>query len=95
MSLKLCRRHGSPYWYLRGTVRGIAVDESTGLLQRETAEALRAKREWEIAQGSVFGRRAIATFLEAAVSYMEAGGETRFLRRILEEIGEVRLADVD
>lgn len=95
MPLKLVKRHGSPHWYIRGTVRGVSVDESTGVAQREAAEAIRTKREWEITQGTVFGRRATATFLEAAVSYMEAGGETRFLEPILDEIGAVRLTFVD
>ncbi len=95
MSLTLKRRHGSPFWYLRGTVRGITVDESTGLVDHAAAEALRTRREWEITQGSVFGRRATATFLEAAVSYMEAGGEARFLKPIITAIGGKRLADVD
>lgn len=95
MPLKLVKRHGSPNWYIRGTVRGISVEESTGFADREAAEALRARREWEITQGSVFGRRATATFLEAAVSYMESGGETRFLKRILDELGGVLLSKVD
>lgn len=95
MPLRLCRRHGSPYWYIRGTVRSVTVDESTGVAQREAAEAIRAKREWEITQGSVFGRRATATFLEATVSYMESGGEKRFLKPILDEIGSVQLVGID
>ena len=95
MPLKLVKRHNSPFWYIRGTIRGVLVDESTGIVDREAAEALRARREWEITQGSIFGRRATATFLEAAVSYMEADGEARFLEPILREIGGVRLADID
>lgn len=95
MPLKLVKRHSSPHWYIRGTVRGVTVDESTGVAEREAAEALRARREWELTQSAVFGRRAVATFLEAAVSYMEAGGSTRFMKPILDEIGSVRLADVD
>lgn len=94
MPLKLVKRK-SDYWYIRGTVRGVAVDESTRLTDRRAAEALRAKREWEITQGSIFGRRATATFLEAAVSYMEGGGETRFLKPIIDQLGGVRLADID
>jgi hypothetical protein len=83
MPLKIIRRHGSPNWYLRGTVRGISVDESAGTDDRPTAEALRIKREAELLHRSVHGRRATATFLEAAVSYMESGGETRFIDRLV------------
>ena len=38
MSLKLARRHSSPNWYLRGTIRGVTVDESTGVVDRKAAE---------------------------------------------------------
>jgi len=95
MPLKLVARHGSPNWYMRGTVRGISVDESTGTSERNAAEAIRARREWEILQASVFGRKTTTTFLEAAVSYMEAGGERKFLKPLLEEIGGLALAQID
>ena len=101
MPLKVVSRHGSPSWYLRGTVRGTAVDESTGTADRAAAEAIRIKREAELLDRSVFGAAATATFLEAAVSYLEAGGDRRFLgawsedaRRwtgLLGELGATRL----
>jgi integrase len=95
MPIKLTRRHGSKSWYIRGTIRGIIVDESTRLADRAAAEEVRARREWEILQGSVFGRRATATFLEAAVSYMEAGGEKRFMGPIIKHFSSSTLASVD
>jgi integrase len=95
MPLKLVKRHGSPNWYIRGTVRGVLVEESTGISSREAAEALRTKREWEITQGSIFGRRAVANFAEAAGDYMNGGGERRFMTPILHEIGLVLLSDID
>lgn len=95
MPLKLVKRHNSDFWYMRGTVRGVTVDESTRLVDKEAAEALRAKREWELTQGAVFGRRATATFIEAAVKYMKRGGETRFLERISNEIGRKRLSEIN
>ena len=51
MPRKLDKRHGSPFWYLRGSVRGVAVDDTERkTADREQAEALRAKREWEIVE---------------------------------------------
>ena len=79
MPLKLVRRDGSPYWYLRGTVRGKPVFESTGTDIEEAAEAVRIRKEGELLDISIHGKRTVATFLEAAVSYLEAGGEARFL----------------
>lgn len=95
MSLKLIRRHGSPNWYLRGTVRSITVDESTGIADRKAAETIRAQREWELIQASIHGRKVTASFLEAAVAYMEAGGERRYLKRLIDHFGNVPLAKID
>lgn len=66
-------------WYLRGTVRGVSVFETTGTNDRKAAEAIRIKRESGILQRSVFGPGATVTFAEAAASYLEQGGEARFL----------------
>lgn len=93
--LKLKRRHGSPHWYIRGTVRGVTVDESTGVAARAAAETIRARREWEILQGSIFGRKATASFLEAVVAYLAAGGEGRFMRPLLDHFGTMPLGNID
>ena len=58
MPLSLVRRPKSPNWILRGTVRGIRVEESTGIGDRKIAEEIRAKRESEIIEQSIHGRRA-------------------------------------
>ena len=89
MSLKLKRYpKRSNCWYLRGTIRGQAVFETTGTDDRAAAEAIRIKREHELLQRSVFGAGATITFLEAAVSYLEAGGEARFLGRLNPDTGK-------
>lgn len=87
MPLSLKRRHGSPCWYLRGTIRGISVDESTGTGDRKAAEEIRAVREADLLKRSVHGDSAVRTFAEAALSYMEAGGEKTHLAPILGIIG--------
>ena len=88
MSLRVVKRGKSPNLYLRGTVRGISVFETTGTHDRQAAEAVRIKREGELLNRSVFGPAATVTFAEAAVSYIEEGGETRFLGTYDEETGE-------
>jgi integrase len=95
MSLKLKRRPGRPNWYIHGTVRGVTVRESTGVADQKTAETIRARREWEIIQHSVFGPEATATFVGAAVSYLEAGGERTYLKPIIGKIGSMPLAKID
>jgi integrase len=94
MPLKLVKRHSSPLWYLRGSVRGVVVDESTKVNDREQAEAIRAKREWEIVNRQIGGSRATATFLEAAVSYMESGGEARFVKPLIDYFKATPLAQI-
>jgi integrase/recombinase XerD len=79
MPLKLFRRKGSPFWYIRGTVRGTPVFESTGTDSEEAAEAIRIRKESELLDISIHGKKTVATFLEAAVSYLESGGDPRFV----------------
>jgi integrase len=95
MPLKLTRRPRSPNWILRGTIRGIRIEESTGTNNRRVAEEIRAKRETELLSESIYGRRAVASFAEAALSYLENGGERRFLAPILRHFGSMALARID
>ena len=44
---------------------------------------------------SVYGRRATATFTEAALSYLENGGSKRFLDKVIRYFGTTPLAKVD
>jgi integrase len=96
--LKLVRRHGSPCVYLRGTVRGIRVDETTGVdfRNKKAAQEVKARRHAELLEESIHGKRAIATFSQAALSYIEAGGETLYLEPIIQHFGTgTKLAVVD
>ena len=95
MPVKLKRRPGRPHWYIHGTIRGVSVRESTGVADHKAAEAIRARREWEIIQRSVFGAEATATFVAAAVSYLEIGGERLYLKPIIARLGSVPLAKID
>lgn len=94
MPIKLVRRPKSPHWVIRGTVRGIRVEESTGTGDRRIAEEIRAKREAELLVQSVYGRRATATFAEAALSYLENDGSKRFLEPVIQHFGTLALAKI-
>jgi integrase len=80
---------------MRGTVRGIRIEESTRVHDRRRAEEIRAKREAELIAQSVYGRRAVATFAEAALSYLEQGGSKRFIAPIIRHFGTAALAAID
>jgi integrase len=93
--LKLTRRNKASNWYIRGTIQGQAVYESAGTRDRKTAEIIRAKREREITERIVFGAPETMTFAEAAMTYMEASGESRFLAKILQFAGpDTALKDI-
>jgi len=97
MPLKLVQRRDnkSPFWIIRGSIRGRRVDESTGTAERKIAEEIRAKREAELLAESVYGRRATATFAQAVLSYLEHGGSKRFLEPVIEHFGTTPLAKID
>ena len=101
MSLKLVRRPKSPNWIIRGTLRGIRIEESTGVADRRAAEEIRAKREAEVLTESVYGRRAVTTFGQAALSYLETGGKRRtggskrFLTKVMDYFDKTPLAQID
>ena len=91
--LKLTKR--GEVWYLRGTVRGLPVYESAKTTDRGYAEALRIRREGDLLDRSIHGASATATFVEAAVGYMEQGGELRYLGPLIDHFGTVPLARID
>ena len=91
--LKLTKR--GEVWYLRGTVRGVLVNESAKTTDRGHAEALRIRREGDLLDRSIHGASAAATFLEAAVGYMELGGERRYLGALIDHFGTAPLARID
>jgi integrase len=88
MPLRLVRRGRSPHYYIRGTVRGIRVFQTSGTDDQKVADAIRIKLEADLLHRSVFGAAATVTFAEAAASYLEdGGGEARFLGRFDEKTG--------
>jgi len=95
MPLRLKPKKNSPNWYIRGTVRGIYVEESTGTDNKKAAEAIRIKRESEILDRSIFGAKSTATFLEGALGYMEMTGNTRYVMKLVEHMGSTVMAEID
>ena len=93
--LKLVRRHGSPNWYIRGTIAGQPVEESTRVADRDAARRILEIRAREILERRIDGPKATATFLEAAVAYMETITDRRFIAPLIDHFGDARLADID
>lgn len=93
MPLNLTQRNG--IWFIRGKVQGITYDRSARTRSRSEAEALKAKIEADLFKRAVYGDRAVATFDEAVVLYIDAGGSPDHLDPLLDRIGSLRLADID
>ncbi len=94
MPLKLVKRGKTDFWYIRGSVRGISVDESTRTGDREAAEEILILRSAELLKRSIHGDSATRTFAEAALSYMEAGGERVHLDPLLARLGRKKLSQI-
>jgi integrase len=86
----------SPYWYVRGTVAGERIFESTGTGERGQAEAYRIKRERETWQRRELGidARQPVSFAEAAIAYMEHTRQTRFMTPLIEYFKEKPLNEI-
>ena len=96
MPLTIFRRQESGNWYIRGTVAGRRVYQSARTDDRALADAQRIRIERKILERASYGREATTTFAEAALTYLETGGEGRFLKKILEYFGpDTLLADID
>jgi integrase len=95
MPIKLFAPRGrSPYWTIRGTYLRVYVNRSTGTRDRRLAVKIKAKVERDIECGAVSNETG-PTFASAAAAYMKAGGERRFLKRLLEHFGETAIDRID
>jgi integrase len=93
------RQGKTPYWYVRGKYLGIALDKSTGTSEKRAARTIfntwrRQAERGEFAQKPA-SAQPVATFLSAAVAYMQAGGERQYIERILARWGDKPLTDID
>lgn len=89
--LRLYSRKDSPNWWIRGTVRGISVYETTGTAERDAAEIILTIRAKEVLDESIFGKKLTVTFDSAAESYLRSGGSPRFLKSLREYFGSTPL----
>lgn len=95
MPLKLVppRAGKTPYWTVRGTYLGVYVERSTKTTERVKAQRSLAIWREEIERGR-YAKPGEPTFLDAAVAYMAATGNERFLEPLLEKLGALPLRGV-
>jgi integrase len=94
MPIKLYKRPNGIF-HLRGTVQGRRIDQSARTRDRAEANAIRANLEADEFKRAVYGDKAVATFAEAALRYMRAGGSPDHLTPLIARFGNRRLAEVD
>jgi len=73
-------------WYVRGTVRGVSVHETTSTADANRAEEYRAQREAQIWDRSFKGERGSRSFGEAALSYLQGADFSPSYRATLRRI---------
>lgn len=88
------RKGKSPYFTGRGTHLGVYVERSTKARKRSLARRIIAQWESEIERG-VFVQPGDPTFASAALAYMKAGGERRFLAPLLHHFQNTPLQAID
>lgn len=97
--LRIVKRKGTKSLYIRGTVRGRRVNETAGTADRQKAEALRAKRETELYEESVFGARATVSFQRAVLDFIEyderSDATVFYAERLAAHFGVKLLSEID
>ena len=97
MSLRKRQRNG--IWYLRGTVRGQTVYESTGTSDAEAAEAIRIRKENDLLNASIFGKETVYAFTDAVVSYLEHKPRSTKTKAVVQRLlgywVDTKLKDID
>ena len=83
------------HWRVRGTENGIYVDRSTKVGDRKVAQRILNEWKAEAQRQALSGSKPRSmTFAMAAISYMEAGGERRFLAPLLKHFGDASIAAI-
>lgn len=82
----------SPYWRIRGTYLRVYIDRSAGTADRRIAAQILAKTKGQIERGELAASKG-PTWKDAAVSYVQAHGATRFLDKLTVYWGDTPLAN--
>lgn len=84
----------TPNYYIRGTHHRVPINETTGTPDRTKARKALKKLIEDIEAG-MFAPRSAITFAEAAISYIQAGKDDRFLDPLNRHFGDTPLVSID
>lgn len=87
----------SKYWRVRGTEFGRYIDRSTETVEKRQAARFLALWRADAQSAALSGPavKAEATFASAALAYMQADGERRFLAPLIEHFALTPLSEID
>ena len=86
----------TPFWRVRGTEFGVYLDRSTQTGDRREAQRFLSQWREEAKRSALSGPVVeVPTFAGAALAYMRADGEKRFLPPLLEHFGETQLGEIN
>jgi integrase len=86
---------------VRGKYLGVVVGKSTETNRKDAAEAFKRKVERCIEEHGCYPEPKLKidknrrSFLDAAVQYMESGGNKKYVDKLINHFGETPLADID
>lgn len=85
--------------YATGTFNGKRVRKSLKARNQQQAEEARADYEAKLWKRNIYGDSAVRTFEEAALSYLEQGGEGRYIPKVLKHfkgraVGSIMPAEI-
>jgi integrase len=87
-------RHRNPCWIIRGSYLHVKrLHQSTGTPDEKIAKRILAKVKRDIERGA-YADPAAPTFAGAVISYVQAGGETRFLGALNEHFRNTPLIEI-
>jgi len=96
MPLKLIdpQKARSPNFRIRGTYLGFYIDRTAGTPVKAIAQKLLQTIKHDIERGAIT-KKGEPTFADAATAYLNAGGETRFLAKLVKYFGDTPLRLID
>lgn len=94
MPLKLFQRKPDGPWWLRGSIRGVRIYESTRTCDKGAAEQIRIKTEATALERSIHGDAVSRTFAEAALSYQKNGGDGFHLEKLIRHFGRMPVGSI-
>lgn len=99
LSLRPPRKGKTPNYEIRGTYLGVYVERTTGTPELRIAKRVLKDIKKAIERGEYRKREEVAeapkppTFADATLAYLKAGGEAKFLGKIIEVTGDHSLRD--